>query len=52
MKSRRDDFIRFHIVDNHPQKLMAVRENPELIRKVSAGEDHREDRSKEERSEE
>ena len=30
---------------------MAVRENPELIRKVSPGEDHREDRSQEERSE-
>ena len=50
-KSRRDDLIRFHIVDKHPEKLMAVRENPELIRKVSPGEDHREDRSQEERSE-
>ena len=50
-KSRRDDLIHFHIVDKHPEKLMAVRENPELIRKVSAGDDHREDRRKEEKSE-
>ena len=28
-KSCKDNLIRFHIVDKHLEKLMAVRENPE-----------------------